>query len=94
MGVETATLMAVGSLALGAASTGYSIYANEQKNKKQKKLLKFQNHLIQQEQEKELEKRITLIDQQRQQLASSFQDLNPYQINQTSAVGRKNNLLG
>lgn len=94
MGVETATLMAVGSLALGAASTGYSIYANEQKNKKQKKLQQYQNQLIQQEQEQENEKRIELINQQRYQLASSFKDLNPYSINQTSALGRKNNLLG
>ena len=95
MGIETATLVAVGSLIAGAASTGYSIYTNERQNSKAKKLQRAQARLLAQEEKEALGRRQDLINQQRAQLEGSFLGTDSYRLNQTSERGlNSGNLLG
>ena len=95
MGIETATLVAVGSLIAGAASTGYSIYNNERQNSKAKKLQRAQARLLDQEEKEASSRRQDLINQQRAQLEGSFLGADSYRLNQTSERGiNHDNLLG
>lgn len=92
MGVETLTALTIGSLVAGAASSGYSIYANERQNKKNKKLQRSAQALLNDEEQKAQNRRRELLDQQREQLESIYGG--SYHINQTSESGLNHNLLG
>lgn len=91
MGVTTATVLAASAIA-GIGSAGYSIYASEKQARKEKTLQRAQRKVQEEQQQKELNTRKDLINQQREQLAGVLG--NGYSINKTSLAGRKQSGTG